>query len=307
MAPVVCGIFLIRCHEAAQDEPLYNSSNHPANTMIPTDNASLVAAPQATSNLDSTVATTRIAPPASAITRSRWFYSIASLALLVLTFIGFQFFYLKGQAYPGRPLTPPIRTLVITHGILMSAWMLLSVVQPLLVGARMKRVHMKLGIFGVLLAVAMVVVGLRVGIEATRVNPPNFQLFGLGLREFMAVPVVGIIVFALFVITGVKYRRRPEIHRPMMFMASLSVVAAAIGRIPQMNTWYIGTWWESLFSAFGTSVMVGILLLAAKCIVSKSFDRWFAISLATLVLFSAAITLGAKTAAWDQFALFLLR
>jgi hypothetical protein len=52
--------------------------------------------------------------------RSRRFYSVTSLGLLVLTFIGFQLFFLHGQAYPGQPLTPPIRALVITHACLMT-------------------------------------------------------------------------------------------------------------------------------------------------------------------------------------------
>src|SRR5688572_18691285 len=77
-------------------------------------------------------------------THSRLFYSIASIALLALTFIGFRFFYLHMQAFPGRPLTPPIRTLVIAHGVSMTVWMLLAVVQPLLVAANRKRVHMAL-------------------------------------------------------------------------------------------------------------------------------------------------------------------
>src|SRR4051812_43633259 len=83
---------------------------------------------------------------------NRWLYSMASLSLLVLTFVGFQLFYLQGKAYPGRPLTQPIRTLIIIHGCLMTAWMLLAVTQPLLVGAGRRRWHMKLGIFGVALA-----------------------------------------------------------------------------------------------------------------------------------------------------------
>ena len=243
----------------------------------------------------------------SASSHNRWFYSIASLVLLVLTFVGFQFFYMKGLAFPGRPLTPPIRTLVITHGILMTAWMLLAVVQPLLIGARFKRVHMKLGILGVVLATAMVVVGLRIGIEATRVNPPDLQLFGLASRQFLAVPVVGIIVFALFVLVGVMNRRRPEIHRPMMLMASLSVVSAALGRMPRLNAFYAGTWVEQIFSAFVLTVVIGAILLAAKCIVTRSFDRWFAAAFALLTAASVVISLGAKTQAWDHFALFLLR
>jgi hypothetical protein len=244
---------------------------------------------------------------ASAITHTRWFYSIASLALLVFTVIGFQLFYLKGQAFPGRPLTPPIRMLLITHGTLMTAWMLLAVVQPLLVGARMKRVHMKLGVLGIMLASAIVVVGMRVGIAATRVNPPELQLFGLSSRQFLAVPVMGIIVFAIFVLIGVMNRRRPEIHRPMMLMASLSVVSAALGRMPQLNSLYAGTWIEHLFSAFVLTVVIGAILLVAKWLVSRSFDRWFATAYTALVVTCVAISLGAKTPAWDQFALFLLR
>jgi asparagine N-glycosylation enzyme membrane subunit Stt3 len=123
----------------------------------------------------------------------------------------------------------------------------------------------------------------------------------------MAVPVIGIIVFALFVLVGVRYRKRPEMHRPMMFMASLSVVAAAVGRMPRLSAWYEGTWWEQVFSAFGMTIVLGALLFAAKCLVSRSFDRWFATAFAALVVASAAISLGARTTAWDQVAMFLLR
>src|SRR6185295_8722883 len=93
---------------------------------------------------------------------SRWFYSLASLSLLVLMFIGFQLFYLQGKSFPGRPLTPPIRTFIIVHGSLMTAWMLLAVVQPLLVGTGRKRLHMKFGMFGVALAASMILVGVRI-------------------------------------------------------------------------------------------------------------------------------------------------
>ena len=49
------------------------------------------------------------------------------------------------------------------------------------------------------------------------------------------------------------------------------------------------------------------ILLAAKCVVFKSLDRWFAGGFAALTVASVAISLGAKTSAWDQFATFLLR
>ncbi len=239
-------------------------------------------------------------------THNRWFYSVASLSLLVVMFIGFQLFYLQGKAFPGRPLTPPIRTLIITHGCLMTVWMLLAVAQPLLVGTGRKRLHMKLGIFGVALAVGIVIVGLRIGIEAARVTPPDLRVFGLAPKEFMAIPVLSIPLFGLFVLIGVMNRRRPEVHRPMMLMASVSVMGAALGRIAPLNALYAGTWWEMVFSAFFMQVILAAILLMAKCVVFKSFDRWFAAGFAALTLASVAISLGAKTQAWDQFATFLL-
>ena len=64
----------------------------------------------------------------------RYFYAVATVLLLVLVISGFHFFHFEGRAYPGaRELTPPIRMLLITHGVAMSAWMLLAIVQPLLV------------------------------------------------------------------------------------------------------------------------------------------------------------------------------
>jgi len=45
--------------------------------------------------------------PAGASFLGRHFYLIASIGLLMLTAIGFRFFYLEGKAYPGRELAPP--------------------------------------------------------------------------------------------------------------------------------------------------------------------------------------------------------
>jgi small-conductance mechanosensitive channel len=222
-------------------------------------------------------------------------------------FLGFQLFYLQGQSYPGRPITPPIRTVIIVHACLMTAWMLLAVAQPLLVGTGRKGLHRKLGVLGVALAAGIVAAGVHTGIESARVSPPEMRLFGLAPKEFMAVPVLSILLFGLFVLFGVLNRRRPEVHRPMMLMASVSVIGAAFGRMTPLNALYAGTWWELVFSAFFMQVIFAAILLVAKCIVSRSFDRWFAGAFAALTIASAAISLGAKTPVWDQVATFLLR
>ena len=242
-----------------------------------------------------------------AATRNRRFYSLASLSLLAIMFIGFHLFYLQGSAYPGRPLTPAIRTIIITHGCLMTVWMLLAVAQPLLVATRNIRLHMKLGILGVVLATVVVVAGLHIGIESARVSPPEMRLFGLAPKEFMAVPVLSILIFGLFVMIGVVNRRRPAVHRPMMLMASVSVIGAAFGRITLLNELYAGTWWEVVFSAFLMQVILAALLLVVKCVLFRSFDRWLATGVAAFTIACIGISLGAKTQLWDQVATFLLR
>lgn len=238
---------------------------------------------------------------------SRWFYSVASLSLLVVMFIGFQLFYLQWKSFPGRPITPPIRPLIIVHACLMTAWMLLSVVQPLLVGTRHKRLHMKLGVLGVGLAVGILITGVWVGIQSARAAPPGLLVFGLDPKQFMAVPVLSILLFALFVAVGVANRRRPTVHRPMMLMASVSVIGAAFGRMIPLNALYAGTVWEVVFTAFFMQLIFAAVLVAAKCLVFRSFDRWLIGGFAAMAVVSVAISLGAKTHAWDQFATFLLR
>jgi hypothetical protein len=103
--------------------------------------------------------------------RARLFYFGAAALLLVLMFLGFLQFYLHGRAYPNRELAPPIRTLLILHGIGMSAWVLLFLVQPLLIVAGNRRVHMMLGRIGAIFAVGIVILGLRLGVESTVITP----------------------------------------------------------------------------------------------------------------------------------------
>jgi hypothetical protein len=223
-----------------------------------------------------------------------------------LTFLGFQQFYLHGRAYPDRPLTPPIRSLIIVHGAAMAAWMLLFAVQPLLVATGRRRLHMRLGLLGAGLAAVVVLVGLRLGIESARVNPPDLRLWNLTPRQFMTVPLIGIATFGAFVAIGVWQRKRPAIHRPMMLLAMLAAMPAALDRIDAVKNLYSDTLWGPLFGPFFGMLAIGLLLFVLKWALTREFDRWFAIGYVGLVAISAGIMRLATTSAWDRFAGFLL-
>jgi hypothetical protein len=239
----------------------------------------------------------------------RYFYSLAAMVLLVLVIVGFQLFYLHGKAYPhpGRPLTPPIKTLIITHGVAMTLWMLLAIAQPLLVASGNRRVHMALGKVAAVIAVALVVLGLKLGVAACKVSPPDLMHGPLTPKQFMAVPVLDILLFALFVAAGVWCRKRPDLHRPLMFLASLAAVGAAIARIDFFNHLYAGTVWQKLFGDLFFTVVIGGVFLIAKCAVFRKFDRWFAAGFAVLTLWYFMIIHLAPTPVWDGIANFLLR
>jgi len=237
----------------------------------------------------------------------RYFYSIATGLLLGLTVVGFQLFYFHGKAYPDRPLTPPIKTLIITHGTAMSLWMLLAIIQPLLVAGGNRRAHMALGKVAAVVAVCLVVLGMQIGIGACKTAPPDLMFGPLTPKQFLSVPVGDIALFALFVATGVLMRKRPDIHRPVMFLASLSAVAAAIARMDFLNNLYRGTLWQKLFSDFFFALVIGGVFLIAKCLVFQKFDRWFAVGFGVMVVWFWMVAQIATTSTWDAIASILLR
>ena len=237
----------------------------------------------------------------------RYFYSAATVLLLVLTVVGFQLFYFHGMAYPGHPLPPPIRTLIITHGTAMSLWMLLAIVQPLLVAGGNRRAHMALGKVAAVIAVCLMVLGLKLGIAACKTAPPGLMYGPLTPKQFMIVPVGDILLFALFVTAGVRWRKRPNIHKPMMFLASLTAVGAAIARMDFLNHLYRETVWDKFFGVFFFTLVISGLFFIAKCVVFRKFDRWFAAGYGAMVVWFFMVAQIATTPAWDKTASFLLR
>ena len=253
-----------------------------------------------------------------AATGVRWFHSGAALVLCALVFAGFHRFYTQGQAYPGRELAPPIRTLLIVHGTGMTAWMLLAIVQPLLVALRNMRLHRTLGTIGALLALAITVPGWLVGTASARIAPPDMRIWGLTPPQFMIVPIGSLVLFAGFVAAGIWARRRPDVHRPMMFLATLSAASAGIGRIDALNELYAGTIFDRLLGPFFTTLAVGGLLLAARCVltravgrtvgraVGRTSERPFVLGFAVLVAANAAMVQLATSELWAVVARALL-
>lgn len=235
---------------------------------------------------------------------ARYLYATFAGLLLVATLVGFQQFYLHGKAYPGRELLPAARPLLIAHGLAMSAWIVLFLVQTLLIAGGNRRLHMALGKIGAVLAASIVVLGWLVAIAVVRYGP-EFPLWGLTRRQFMAVPICTVTGFGIFVAIAVANRRRPDVHRPMMLLATIAIVAAATDRIAAVVALYGDTIWGRIFGPFFPVVVIGAVFFVLKWMLTRSFDRRYALGYAALVAADALIMGVAPTGAWVRFASFL--
>jgi hypothetical protein len=233
-------------------------------------------------------------------------YAATAALLFVIMLLGFQQFYLHGRGYPDHELAPPIRRLLLAHGLAMTGWMTLFLVQSLLIVSGNRRLHMTLGRLGAVLAVVMVLLGLWLPIATTRVEP-DVTLWGLDRRHFMAIPMLSILSFGAFVAVGISQRRRPEIHRPMMLMATLTIVAAASDRITGLPGLFAMSVWGRAFGPFFPAICIGGVLLVAKWALSHKFDRWYAAGYVAMTGVCAFIMDVAHTRLWDQFTAFLVR
>lgn len=232
----------------------------------------------------------------------RYLYVGVSALLFALTLLGFQQFYLHGNDPRGGELVASVRTLLIAHGSVMTLWILLFFIQPLLIVNRQRRLHISLGVFGVGLAAAVVILGPWSAVATARAIPDAVHAGGLDNRSFLAIPFGSILNFSAFVAIGLWQRRRPEIHRPMMLLGTLAIMGAATQRIGWLRELYVHTIWIRIFGPYLIPLVIGGAFFAAKTVLTRSWDRWLAGGYCALVLVDASILAVAHSATWAEIA-----
>ena len=100
-------------------------------------------------------------------------------------------------------------------------------------------------------------------------------------RRFLLVMFTEIAMFTLFVTIGFLARKRPTIHRPMMLMASLAILAGATARIPWCWVVFGQNGWIGLF---GPVFCLGAALLLMRFAMTRSLDLWFAAGYLLLIV-----------------------
>ncbi len=155
---------------------------------------------------------------------SRYFYFCMSLVMAGLVVWGFSRTVDANlfHATPSRPV------LLWMHGAAFSTWVAFFIAQSALVRVRKVSVHRTLGWFGAGLAALMVVLGFTVAVVMTRFDIS--VLHQKGVDAFLSIPFCDMIVFGTCVGLAIYWRKRPDFHRRLIFLATCELMDAAIGR-----------------------------------------------------------------------------
>ncbi|MEO7970975.1 MAG: hypothetical protein ABI698_06735 [bacterium] len=158
--------------------------------------------------------------------RERWFYISMSIAAVITVFAGFAPTYYLRPYFNTAPLMP----LLHLHGIVFTSWLALFLTQTTLVAAHRTDIHRRLGILGGVIAALMIVIGPTTAV--IRASQGATPVPGVSPLSFLVIPLGDMFVFALLVSAGFYYRRRPDVHKRLMMLATISILAAAIARLP---------------------------------------------------------------------------
>jgi hypothetical protein len=160
-----------------------------------------------------------------------------SVLMLCIVVAGFA------QTLFARPLfdVPAIPWYLYVHGLLMTAWYTLLVVQTSLVAARRTDLHRRLGVAGAVLAVAFVMVNFWVvfGFPA-RVAAGQYSFnFDYAsnpdaVSSTFWTDVLTLSAFAALVAVAIALRRRSDVHKRLILFASLALLGPAYGRIANL-------------------------------------------------------------------------
>jgi len=153
------------------------------------------------------------------------FYVRMAYVCAAVAFLGFAPTYWAPIAVGTFSAAP----IVHLHGLFFFAWTVLFIVQAHTMNGRLRARHRALGLFGIALATAMVLVGVMVAIHSIEVGIAAGA--DRRARAFSIVPMTTVLLFGGFVAAAIAASRRPAVHMRLMLVATASLLVPAFARI----------------------------------------------------------------------------
>jgi hypothetical protein len=223
--------------------------------------------------------------------RDKFFLTI-SILMLVFVVVGFApSFYLRSFLVPAEELLQRGQTLptyLIVHGTVLTGWYLLACVQPILIATGHVGIHRRIGVFGLFLAICVIVFGAYT------------QL----LNDFIlpAANLWSLTSFLGCVALGIYFRHRPSAHKRLMLCASIAIVAPALDRFGRLFLSSLMSSDIPLNLVFALIVQLALLLSVPvyDLATERRITRGTVWGLVTLFVFAPLATGGIlRAGAWD--------
>ena len=154
------------------------------------------------------------------------FYRLAAWGALAVALIGFFLTYtapMMRSTFNGPRWSH-------VHGALLLSWLCLTIVQTQLAAGRLK-VHRRLGWIAIVIAPAIAVSTIAIGVEATRRD------LAAGGTAGMAGNVTTPAVFCALVAAAIALRKRPQWHKRLILIASVVIIWPAWFRWRHFLPW----------------------------------------------------------------------
>lgn len=156
------------------------------------------------------------------------FSACAVACVFFLVFVGFARTYYLRFLFELPPLDP----LLQLHGALMTGWFVLFFTQIFLIKTKRIPAHRRMGWLGFVLMFGIVFLATYISIRSASRDLHAPSSPGPPPIQFMEFLLVDLLLFAIFVILGVAFRRSREYHMRFMLLACLSMSGPGIFRIP---------------------------------------------------------------------------
>ena len=150
-----------------------------------------------------------------------------SLLIPAVVVYGFSFTVDQHLIHPAIPRP----TILYLHAAVFSGWLLFFLLQSALVRTHNVRWHRRIGWFGVALGVLVLVLGVSTAVAMGRFN--TLQMHATDAESFLMIPLFDMVCFTSTFALAIYWRKKPEFHRRLMFIATCALTAASFGRFPE--------------------------------------------------------------------------
>jgi hypothetical protein len=223
------------------------------------------------------------------------FFPLMAAAMAALVFAGFaRSWFLKTIYHAPPDITP----LIALHGAVFTAWIAILIAQTAFVAKNRRDLHMQLGVAGFVVAIAMLVLGTVLSVDALKrgFSPPGSPPAPI----FFAIPIGDMVAFIPMLWLGWTNRRRAAYHKRYMILATALILDAAVARIP------LG------FIETG-GIIVAFVICDCFILLTAAYDFATLRRVHPATLIGGAIIIGSQvlrlaisqTAAWHGFAMWL--